>query len=195
MGLIKTPLDDLTYRINGLAMSVQSELKRGHRERVYQQRLRERVSDTGLSVEYEPRIDVYVASTLLGYMYLDLWVERSVIVECKAFDHLLTNEDVGQVITYLVATGNSVGLLYNFGRMKLEFKRILPPKSVQEWQQHLYRSVWIPRGHTLPPVETVPLSSLRFFVDGQPLTPIFATSTIDESSSLIQLSNFTLVEE
>jgi GxxExxY protein len=195
MGLIKTPLDDLTYRVNGLAMAVQGELKRGHRERVYQQYLRERISNIALRVEFEPRIDVYTGTALLGYMYLDLWVERSVIVECKAFDHLLTNEDVGQVITYLVATGNSVGLLYNFGRMKLEFKRILPPKSVQEWQQHLYRSVWIPRGHALPPVETVPLSSLRFFVDGQPLTPVFATSTIDASSSLIQLSNFNLIEE
>ena len=81
MGLIKTPLDDLTYRVNGLAMAVQGELKRGHRERVYQQYLRERISNIALRVEFEPRIDVYTGTALLGYMYLDLWVERSVIVE------------------------------------------------------------------------------------------------------------------
>jgi len=41
--LIKTSLDDLTYKVNGLAMKVHSELKSGHRERTYQYRLAELV--------------------------------------------------------------------------------------------------------------------------------------------------------
>ncbi|MEK7311058.1 MAG: GxxExxY protein, partial [Chloroflexota bacterium] len=136
MGLIKTSLDDLTYRMNGLAMRAQSELKTGHRERVYQRRLAELALGEGLHVETEKKVEVYINDSLVGFMFLDLWIEQMLIVECKAHNHQLTNEEIGQVITYLAATGAQVGLLYNFGRIKLEFKRVLPPKRVQEWHKH-----------------------------------------------------------
>ncbi|HKZ68812.1 MAG TPA: GxxExxY protein, partial [Anaerolineales bacterium] len=155
MGLVKTALDDLTYRINGLAMRAQSELKTGHRERVYQHRLAELVLNDGLSVETEKKVEVYVNDTLIGYMFLDLWIEQILIVECKAHTHQLTNEEAGQVITYLAATGAQAGMLYNFGRAKLEFKRILPPKHIQEWHKHLYRSIWTRPGKSLPPLDSL----------------------------------------
>ena len=40
-GLVKTPLDELTYKINGLAMQVMRELRSGHKEEFYQRRLTE----------------------------------------------------------------------------------------------------------------------------------------------------------
>src|SRR3972149_3096314 len=106
MGYVKTPLDDLTYKVNGLAMQVQHELKPGHRERIYQHRLAERLAEAGLQTEVEKRVEVHVNDSLVGYMYLDLWVEQVLVVECKAFDHQLTNDEIGQVITYLAATGS-----------------------------------------------------------------------------------------
>jgi len=42
---------------------------------------------------------VWIGDSLIGYIYLDLWVESCLVVECKAFGHLLTAEDVGQVLT------------------------------------------------------------------------------------------------
>ena len=62
----------------------------------------------------------------------------------KAFSHLLTNEEIAQVITYLAATGLPVGLLINFGRKRLEFKRILPPKKLEGWQNRIQRYLWKP---------------------------------------------------
>jgi phosphoribosylformylglycinamidine cyclo-ligase len=164
MGYIKTPLDELTYQVNGLAMKVQHELRSGHRERLYQYRLAERLVEAGLNVEVEKQVEVYVNDSLIGYMYLDLWIENTLVVECKAIDHDLTNKEIGQVITYLAATGGPVGLLYNFGRRTLEFKRILPPRNVQEWHQHLYRCIWTPRGQSLPSIESVDPAALRFSV-------------------------------
>jgi phosphoribosylformylglycinamidine cyclo-ligase len=164
MGYLKTPLDELTYQVNGLAMKVQHELRSGHRERLYQYRLAERLVEARLNVEVEKQVEVYVNDSLIGYMYLDLWIENTLVVECKALDHDLTNREIGQVITYLAATGGPVGLLYNFGRRTLEFKRILPPRNVQEWHQHLYRCIWTPRGQTLPPIEAVDPLALRFSV-------------------------------
>ncbi|HKZ71379.1 MAG TPA: GxxExxY protein, partial [Anaerolineales bacterium] len=90
MGLIKTSLDDLTYRMNGLAMRAQSKLKTGHRERVYQRRLAELALGEGLQVETEKKVEVYINDSLVGFMFLDLWIEQMLIVECKAHNHQLT---------------------------------------------------------------------------------------------------------
>ena len=194
MGYVKTPLDDLTYKVNGLAMQVQHELKPGHRERIYQHRLAERLAEAGLQTEVEKRVEVHVNDSLVGYMYLDLWVEQVLVVECKAFDHQLTNDEIGQVITYLAATGSPIGLLYNFGRPKLEFKRILPPKNVQEWHRHLYRCIWTPPGHSLPPLESVDPSAIRFSVISPAAdassVPIHlsASPSVDDPSVPIRLS-------
>jgi phosphoribosylformylglycinamidine cyclo-ligase/phosphoribosylamine--glycine ligase/phosphoribosylformylglycinamidine cyclo-ligase len=172
MGLVKTQFDDLTFKVNGLAMKVHSELKPGHREQDYQSRFAELLVTAGYQVEFEKRVEVYVNESLNGYMYLDLWIEQTLVAECKAFPHQLTNDEIGQVITYLAATGSLVGMLYNFGRSKLEFKRVFPPRNVQEWHKHLYRCVWAPPGHSLPPLESLtPSTAIRFSVVSPAVKP------------------------
>jgi len=193
MTYVQTPLDELTYRVNGLAMRVQHELKSGHRERVYQLRLAELAGEAGLSVEVEKRVEVYVNESLLGYMYLDLWIEGCLVVECKALSHDLTNREKGQVITYLAATGSPVGMLYNFGRSSLEFKRILPPRNVQEWQQHLYRCIWTPPDRMLPPIDTVDPAAIHFSVISTAPTDsvsvrLSASESADQPSASVRLS-------
>jgi truncated hemoglobin YjbI len=56
-------------------------------------------------------------------------VENQVVVEIKAFSHQLTNDERAQVINYLKATVTPIGLLINFGRRILEFKRVFPGKN------------------------------------------------------------------
>ncbi len=147
---VKTEYDDLTYQVNGLAMQVHNELKPGHAEKFYQRRLRDLCLTSGLAAEIEKRVDVWIEEKKIGYLFLDLWIEESLVVECKAFSHHLSTDEAGQVMTYLTATGTQVGLLYNFGRKSLEFKRIFPPKDVQDWQKFLYRSIHLIPGMTLP---------------------------------------------
>ncbi len=60
----------------------------------------------------------------VGEFYPDLLVENRVIIELKAVK-LLTAEHHAQIINYLKATGIKVGLLMNFGRSKLEWKRFV----------------------------------------------------------------------
>lgn len=179
-GLIKTSFDDLTYQVNGLAMRVHNELKPGYKEVFYQRRLAELCKDSGRDVEIEKKVEVWIDSSLIGHLYLDLWVEGSLVVECKAFGHLLTAEDKGQVLTYLVATGSPVGMLYNFGRSRLENKRLLMPQNAQDWQNHLYRVIHKAPGMKLPPLpppgsnvsgRKSDVPPIRFkSVDGRPLS-------------------------
>lgn len=151
-GLVKTPLDELTYKVNGLAMQVHRELKRGHKEAFYQRRLAELCQQAGIQAEMEKRVEVWIGDSMVGYLYLDLWIEECLVVECKAFDHDLTDDELSQVLVYLAATSAPVGMLYNFGGASLEFRRVLRPEQVQDWQKYLYRCVWTPPG--TPPLPT-----------------------------------------
>jgi hypothetical protein len=71
----------------------------------------------------------------------------------KSFPHLLTNEEVAQVICYLAATGYKVALLFNFGRKRLQYKRILPPRILEGWQDRIQRFLWRPKDLIQPPLD------------------------------------------
>src|SRR4030042_2638553 len=127
------PLEDLTYRVIGAAMKVHNTLGPGLKEAAYQKALCLEMETAGLSFEAERPVEIFVDGTSVGLLYLDHLVEEQLVVEEKALSHLLTNEEIAQVITYLCATGLNVGLLLNFGRRRLEHNVILPPKNVQRW--------------------------------------------------------------
>ena len=140
----KIPHGDLTYAIIGAAMRVHSRLGPGLKERHYQRDLMAEAQTAGRTVEDEYFVELWDGEVWLGRLYLDLRVDGVVVVECKAVPHLLTDEEVAQVICYLAATGLKVGLLLNFGRKRLEYKRILPPKSLDGWQNKIGRFLWRP---------------------------------------------------
>lgn len=166
-GFVETKYDALTFKINGLAMQVHNELKPGHREKLYQLRLAELCREAGLGVAVEQRVEVWVGDMLVGYMFPDLWIEDRLVVECKAFSHQLTNDEVYQAVAYLVATGTEVGMLYNFGLSRLDYHRIFPPSQVQNWQKSLYRATWVKPGLSLPPLDTEEtITPIRFVVQG-----------------------------
>ena len=58
----------------------------------------------------------------------DVIAYEAVIVELKALSHM-TNTEEAQVLNYLKATGHEVGLLINFGRLSLEYKRMVRSKA------------------------------------------------------------------
>jgi GxxExxY protein len=140
MGVV--PHEDVTYKVIGCAMAVHNELGPGLREGIYQRALAVKMEQAGFEHVEEKPVEIYLDDTCIGLLYLDHLVEHSVVVEIKALRHQLTNDEVGQVITYLAATGYSVGLLLNFAGKSLEYKRIFPPKKLDEWKNRIQRYVW-----------------------------------------------------
>ena len=142
--MAEIPNQELTYKIIGCAMAVHNELGPGLREGIYQRALSVKIDEAGLSHEDEKDIELFLDGVRVGLLYLDHLVEDSVIVEVKALRHRLTDDAVGQVITYLAATGYPVGLLINFAGKSLEYRRILPPKKLDDWKRRIRRYVWRP---------------------------------------------------
>ena len=132
-------MEDATYRVIGCAMKVHSELGPGLKEAMYHRALSKTMEEAGLSFEEQKCVEVSFEGKRLGLLYLDYLVEESVVVEEKALSHLLTADEVAQVVTYLAATGLPVGLLLNFGRSRLQYKRILRPRNLKSWPEHAGR--------------------------------------------------------
>jgi hypothetical protein len=118
------PYSDITYKIIGAALAVHHKIGPGYKEQVYQDMLTDQMLTLGLAVVPEKKVEI--------------------VVECKAVPHLLTNEEVAQVITYLAATNLPVGLLLNFGRKSMQPKRIFRPKKLDDWQQRIAPYLWRP---------------------------------------------------
>jgi GxxExxY protein len=138
--LVKTPVDELTYKINGACMAVHNDLGPGHRENVYHEALRFKFDEMKLSYEDEPELAIEDEDGNLLIIYKpDFRVEGKVWVELKIFSHLLTNDELAQVIDYFAAdklahgeNACDIALLVNFGRPRLEFKRVMPPVKLAD---------------------------------------------------------------
>jgi len=131
--------NDLTYRIIGAAMAVHNGLGPGYKEEVYERALAAELTKRDIAARSQFPVEVTHEGILVPLFYLDLFVEGSVVVEVKAFRHQLTNDELGQVINYLKATGAPVGLLFNFGRRRLEYRRVFPGAKSDGTVQRLGR--------------------------------------------------------
>ncbi len=121
----KSPLlyEELTGRILEACFEASNELGLGFLESVYKNAIVIVLRQKGMKVEVEKPIMVMFRGQSVGQFYADLFVDDKVIVELKAVSALVP-EHSAQVINYLKATGIEVGLLVNFGRPKIEFKRL-----------------------------------------------------------------------
>ena len=72
----------------------------------------------------ENEIVVRYKGIVVGLYKADIWVNDSIIVELKVAKSYCS-EDEAQLMNELKATGVKVGLLINFGREKVQFKRLV----------------------------------------------------------------------
>jgi GxxExxY protein len=115
---------DVTEKIIGAAFAVYSELGYGFLESVYQRAMQVELHQAGLKCEIECPIKVKYRSVIVGDFRVDLFVSDVVIVELKTAKNY-NADDEPQLLNELKATGVKVGLLINFGRTKVEFKRMV----------------------------------------------------------------------
>jgi len=115
--------EELTGKILEACFEVSNELGAGFLESVYEKALAIALRQKGLIVETQVPLTVRFRGENVGEFFADIIVEGKVMVELKAVKELAA-EHQAQLINYLKATGVEVGLLVNFGRPKVEYKRL-----------------------------------------------------------------------
>jgi GxxExxY protein len=120
----RSSLNAITEKIIGCAFRVANGLGHGFNEKVYENALAHEGGKAGLKVLQQHPVKVMYDGVEVGHYVCDLLIEESVIVELKALSQL-TNEHVAQCLNYLKATGLTVCLLINFGKAKIDVRRIV----------------------------------------------------------------------
>ena len=118
------PEQELTQKILEGAFAVHNTLGCGFLEKVYSNALLFELRNMKLSCEHEVPFKVRYKGAVVGDYCADLIIERRVLVELKACAGLESAHEA-QILNYLKASGIQVGLLLNFGRPKLQYRRFV----------------------------------------------------------------------
>lgn len=105
-------------------MEVLNTLGHGLLEKVYEKAMAVEFGLRGVSFQQQSRFSVSYKGTKIDDYIPDLVVLDQVIVETKVIEKIADHE-IGQVLNYLKITGLKVGLILNFKRARLEWKRIV----------------------------------------------------------------------
>jgi GxxExxY protein len=114
----------LSKRIIGCALSVLHGLGTGYLEKVYERALAHELRKGGLVVSQQHPMVVRYDGVVVGEYAVDLLVEQTILVELKvarAIDEI----HLAQCLNNLKGTGLQLCLLLNFGKPRLEIKRIV----------------------------------------------------------------------
>ena len=121
---------EITQKIIGCAMTVHNFLGPGFPEIIYERSLLIEINNSGLNCERQIERDVFFRGISVGKRKLDLVVEEKVLLELKALSINENNYNC-QILNYLKVFGFEVGLLLNFGKPSLEFKRFAMSKNLR----------------------------------------------------------------
>ena len=115
---------DLSYKIIDLAFEVHNELGCGFLEKVYENALMILLDREGVPARQQAPADVYFQGKVVGQYFADILVDNKLILELKTVDSI-SDVHKAQVLNYLRATGLKLGLILNFAKPRLEYKRLV----------------------------------------------------------------------
>ncbi len=115
-----------TYALIGICIEVHRTLGHGFLEIVYKDAIEHELLHREISFSREKQYFInYKEITLPHKFYADFVVNDKIILEVKADEGGIANEQFAQTLNYLKVSGCKVGLLVNFGRIRMEYKRLV----------------------------------------------------------------------
>jgi GxxExxY protein len=117
---------DEAYIIIGLCMDVYNTLGFGFLEIVYKDAMQLELEERNLDFIREKEFPVlYKGKKLKRTFFADFVLFDNIIVEVKANADGISNEAISQTINCLKASKKKLGLIINFGKRKLDYKRVV----------------------------------------------------------------------
>ncbi|SRR5258708_4607325 len=122
----KFPFKDETYSIIGICMEVHKILGHGFLEIVYKDAIEYEAQQKQIPYSREKEYLVQYKEIILPHkFYADFVVFDNIILEIKAAEGGISDAFISRILNYLKASRCRVGLIINFGKNKLEYKRLI----------------------------------------------------------------------
>lgn len=117
-------LNEITEKIIGCAYLVCNQLGAGFVEKVYENALAIELRKASIHYQQQAPFVVKYNQAVVGEFVCDFLVESKVILELKAVKAIDENH-LAQCMNYLKAGNMRLGLVINFGKPKVEIKRVI----------------------------------------------------------------------
>jgi GxxExxY protein len=124
MNMAELVLKDLSYQIMGLLFKVHNQSGPICKERNYQDAIELIFKKERIYYQREKELELPFDGSKLKGFYADFVINNKVILEIKA-SRFIKNEDICQVSRYIKAARVPLGIIVNFKRNKLEYKRVI----------------------------------------------------------------------
>jgi GxxExxY protein len=115
---------ELSYTIVGILFEVYNNLGPGHKERYYQKAVATALKTANLSFDEQVYSPIIFKDSNVGNYFLDFLIENEVVLEIKSGEKFL-KQNINQVYSYLKTKNLKLGILANFIKDGLKFKRIV----------------------------------------------------------------------
>lgn len=117
-------LKEEVYAVVGCALDVLKELGHGLHENPYENALVVELGRRNIPVSQQPRFPINYKNIQVGEYVPDLITHEQIVVDAKVVEGIGPHE-LGQMMNYLKVTKLRVGVIVNFKRSKLEWKRVV----------------------------------------------------------------------
>lgn len=114
------------YQIVGACMEVYNHLGYGFLEVVYKDAMEIEFLQKDIPYVREEEHSIeYKGNILKHHFYADYTLYNCIIAEVKSNKEGITDDAIAQTLNYLKASEVRIGLIINFGKTSLEYKRLI----------------------------------------------------------------------
>ena len=115
---------DLSYKIVGALFNVYNNIGSGHREKFYQRAIAIELKSIDIPYIEQLYVAIKFKDKIVGKYYLDFLIDNKIVLEIKKGEIFL-RKNIEQIFSYLKAKRLKLGILANFTKSGLKFKRIV----------------------------------------------------------------------
>jgi|SRR3989344_5491497 len=115
---------ELSYQIVGVLFEVYNKIGLGHQEKHYQKAIAIGLNEENLTFKEQVYTPIIFSNKKIGSYFLDFLINNKVVLEIKKGDRFSKN-NIDQIMGYLKSNKSKLGIIANFGKDQLKFKRII----------------------------------------------------------------------
>ena len=119
-------LKEEVYAIVGYCIDVWKTLGYGFSEVIYKDAMEIDFIEEGVPHKREDELSVFYKGKILIHKFkADFTAFDKIIIEVKSSEDGINNTVLSQTLNYMKASGCRIGLIINFGKSKMEYKRLI----------------------------------------------------------------------